>query len=257
MKMTSGRAMALIALAAMVSQGARAASCAGVVGDICVTDTVTWSGGAPPSGTAVVTDPYGSSASIATYAPTASFFVGDAFNPGPIAQNFPSPGVAAESGGGTGTWNFYDNYVFFLGSGANVGSALISFSNGLTGISDLEARLFQLSPTVTTNGAFDAIAPNQLGNPPANAVAPIVDSWTSGGMNGAGVYQVLLAQHTFGAGEYVLQIRGEVQDGTGAFSGSYGGTLSLTPVPLPASLPLLLGGLGALGGLLRRRVSGA
>ncbi len=44
-------------------------------------------------------------------------------------------------------------------------------------------------------------------------------------------------------GEYVLQLRGEVNPQT--FSGSYGGTLSFNAVPIPANAWLLVSALGA------------
>lgn len=55
---------------------------------------------------------------------------------------------------------------------------------------------------------------------------------------------------TLTAGEYVFEIRGEV---TGSGGGTYSGSLNLNPVPLPAALPLLISGLGLLGGLVRKR----
>lgn len=54
------------------------------------------------------------------------------------------------------------------------------------------------------------------------------------------------------AGTYALEIRGTV---TGTAGGSYSGELNLatTPVPLPASLWLMLSGLGGLGALSMKR----
>jgi hypothetical protein len=61
----------------------------------------------------------------------------------------------------------------------------------------------------------------------------------------------VLPQTTLAAGTYVLEIRGNV---TGTSGGGYGGVLNLTPVPLPAALPLLLSGLGLIGAAARRRL---
>jgi hypothetical protein len=55
---------------------------------------------------------------------------------------------------------------------------------------------------------------------------------------------------TLTGGPYVLEIQGDV---TGTSGGTYTGSLNLNPVPLPAALPLLLSGLGLLGGTLRKR----
>jgi hypothetical protein len=51
------------------------------------------------------------------------------------------------------------------------------------------------------------------------------------------------------AGTYVLEVRGNV---VGSAGGSYSGNLNLVPTPLPAALPLLLSGIGLLGGVIRR-----
>jgi hypothetical protein len=56
-----------------------------------------------------------------------------------------------------------------------------------------------------------------------------------------------------GGGSYVLEISGTSD---GSRGGNYTGSLELKAVPLPAALPLLLCGLGAVGGL-RRRVTAA
>jgi hypothetical protein len=83
-----------------------------------------------------------------------------------------------------------------------------------------------------------------LGVPPSGAV----DGWTAPLAGSNGSLSILLPTG-FPSGSYDLQVRGEAIGN----SASYGGTLQIAPVPLPAGLPLLLSGLGVLGGLIRRR----
>jgi hypothetical protein len=76
------------------------------------------------------------------------------------------------------------------------------------------------------------------------------DAWAT--MNSGNLYTVNLNAATLAPGTYDLQIRGEVAT---SGSGSYGGAVSFTPVPLPAGLPLLMSGLGLLGVAAARRGS--
>jgi hypothetical protein len=229
---------------------------------------VTWKAGA-----SVVTDP-NQLATVNSVVPTVSFGLSNAFNQvastGPLANLFPSPDVVADPGKTPGQWNFYDNYVFSLNTGATVQSALISFTlpsgsnpGGLVGISNLEARIVQLgtSPNPSyRNMDYDAIAGTiaQLGN----GLTTVIDGWTTTQTSlpgGSNYYSVLLNQKAFSSGLYGVQIRGKVgtsnQGGVDVFSGSYGGNISFTPVPLPAAVWLLGSGLLGVAGLTRRRQS--
>jgi hypothetical protein len=223
-----------------------------------LTDTVGWKAGA-----AIVSDT-NPSATVTTVVPTVSFGIANAFNQSVAAgtvlsSDFPSPSVAADPGNAAGQWNFYGNYVFSLNAGSTIQSALVSFTlpnglpGGLTGISNLEARIVQVGPTANSsfqNGAFDSIAPSDLGN----TTMTIVDGWQKNQTSlpgGSNYYSVMLNQHQFGTGLYALQIRGEVASSGGLFSGSYGGSISFTPVPLPPAVWLLGGGLLAAFGLKR------
>ncbi len=199
------------------------------------TDNVTYS----TSSTVVVDQLNSANGSIT---PTISYGISDAYNGAPVAANFPNS-IATGLGG---PWNFYDDYVFTVGSGgATIQSALISFSNQFYGISDLQGRIIGVS------GMFNAA--NNLG-PPASGNT-VIDGWVNTTPL-VGVNTVSLNATAFGPGTYDLQIRGEVQ-GTPP-SGGYGGSITFTAVPLPATLPLFLAGLGLLGGsgLRRRRLSG-
>lgn len=136
------------------------------------------------------------------------------------------------------SYGFYDDYVFTIGS--NTVDSITSTINlgSLSAISNLTVRLYNASsnPTLPV-----------LGRPVGGAI----DAWSTSlsfAPNLSGTTAVLAPQ-TLSAGTYVLEVRGNV---TGSGGGAYSGTLSLTPVPLPAALPFLLSGLGLFGGLSRR-----
>lgn len=232
---------ALVALATLASglaaPVASAATCNGLgqLQPICLTDTVTW------NGSAVVTDPYGAATTVNGASSTSSFFLGDQFNPGsgaPVDLDIPNPPA-----GPGGPWNFYDSFVFSLSGNSSVQGAAISFSNGFSGISNLQARIFEVTTgSFATNGQYDSVAGTNLGKPAASGTT-VVDAWTTTQLGSSGYYTVMLNQTPLTAGnEYVLQLRGEVAPAS--LSGSYGGTLSF--VPLPASLWLLASALAAL-----------
>ncbi len=133
---------------------------------------------------------------------------------------------------------FYDDYVFTIG-GSSVSSitATIDLSQ-VFDISDLNVRLFSWSGTSEQSSQTVTI-----GSVPGGAI----QAWTFA--TGTGEVAVI-DQNNLAAGTYVLQVRGNV---SGANGGTYVGSLNVTPVPLPAALPLLLSGLGMLGGLAYRR----
>jgi hypothetical protein len=226
------RALPLVAAAIVLSLAAHPAAAT----QLNSTDTVTYSGG-------VVVTAGGAATSVM---PTVSYNLGGAFNGAPIANDFPNPPAM----GSGGPWNFYDDYVFTIGGAANIQTAVISFSSGIAGISDLQGRI---SSTSTPYSA--AVAASNLSNPPSSG-SVVEEQWTTDQFGSSGFYTVTLNQQAFAPGTYDLQIRGEVDSSK---SGSYGGSVSFTPVPLPAALPLLLSGLGLFGAAARRvrgRLSG-
>ena len=142
---------------------------------------------------------------------------------------------------GSGSWGFYDDYVFTVGSGqvdSITSSITLGSSSGITG---LQARLYDY----TANGGVVPLLT-------APVVGSAFDAWSTSVPIAPGVtgtYAVLSAT-TLAAGTYVLELRGTA---TGTGGGSYAGVLDVTPVPLPGGLPLLVGACGMLGGFLRRR----
>lgn len=135
-------------------------------------------------------------------------------------------------------FGFYDDYIFTItGATANSISTTIDLGTpAMLQISDFQERLYNW----TNNTGITIGAPN----------GGAIDAWTSP-IGTVGTVAVLNAT-TLAPGTYVLQMRGIV---TGTFGGSYAGTLNLVPVPLPAALPMMLTGLGLLGGVMRRRKS--
>jgi hypothetical protein len=131
-------------------------------------------------------------------------------------------------------FTFYDDYIFTVAN-STVDAASFLLNEGSTlAISDLQMRLYS-----TTGNTLPV-----LGDSPAGLQA----NWSNPiSTNGS---QSNLATTMLSAGTYVLEVRGDV---TGQNGGTYTGIIDLQPVPLPAALPLLLSGLGLLGGFARKR----
>ncbi len=149
-----------------------------------------------------------------------------------------SPGLIAAAG--SPGFSFYDDYVFTVASSV-VDSVTSEIDLGSLSIGNLEERLYSISgnslPVIGTPSGFQTAW-----------TTPI--SFTAGTTSGM---QTVLSPTTLSAGTYVLEVRGNV---TGAAGGGYSGAIDLQPVPVPAALPLMLSGLGLLGGLLRKRAKG-
>lgn len=131
-------------------------------------------------------------------------------------------------------YGFYDDYIFTI-SGAAASSVTSTIDLGsLLKISDLQERIYSLSG----NAVPTLDAPN--GTVFQSVSTPIGSFGTV----------AVISNLVLNPGTYVLEVRGNA---VGALGGSYSGTLNMSAVPLPAALPLLLSGLGLLGGVFRRR----
>jgi hypothetical protein len=140
---------------------------------------------------------------------------------------------------GTTGYGFYDDFIFTVSSAtADAITSTIDFANVLA-INNLQVRLYNFS-----------------GNPNLPVLGPpnggVIDAWSNTFNLAPGTNETVsvLPMTLLNAGTYVLEVRGNV---SGSAGGSYSGGLNLVPTPLPAALPMLLSGLGILGGAVRRR----
>ena len=151
--------------------------------------------------------------------------------PGPTASGV-IPGSDIYGGpayGNVGPAGFIDAY-FFQVAPAKADAVSATISNGTFAVGNLFATLYTLS--ANPEGLV-------LGEP--SGTVYYGDITQSGPATLIQIDPVTLA-----AGSYVLEISGTA---SGTAGGSYTGTLNLSPVPLPPSLPLLLTGLLGFAGL--------
>jgi hypothetical protein len=143
-------------------------------------------------------------------------------------------------------FNFYDDYGFSVASSTiDAVSSTINLGKFFQ-IDNLQMRLY------TDNGG--TLLPVLNNSPPGvKSGNPANGGWSAPLNYGSGAQSgqiSVLNDIMLNQGTYVLEVRGDV---VGTAGGSYAGTLNLSPVPLPAALPLILSGLGLLGGLARER----
>ncbi|GAB4556575.1 MAG: hypothetical protein Tsb007_15060 [Rhizobacter sp.] len=125
-------------------------------------------------------------------------------------------------------YNFRDRWAFTLGDNANLTSLVATFSFADTfGINNIQVNLL-------------------------NAAGVVALGWQNVVMNGPVTTTVSITP-TAGltAGDYTLQVRGLLLNPPAAYAGSLIASAP-TLVPLPAALPMLLLGLGALGAIARQ-----
>jgi hypothetical protein len=130
---------------------------------------------------------------------------------------------------------FYDEYLFSIDTNSvDTITSTISLSS-LLGINNLQTRLY--SGTVTTTGTPDGLL--QAWSTPIT----ITGTGYSGTM-------AVINPITLSAGNYVLEVRGDV---VGTAGGSYAGVLNISPIPEPGEWVLMLIGLGLVGFVATRR----
>lgn len=231
-----------LAVAGLASSAAGAAM-------LYVGDTVTATGTGAGQSYNVITSPYSANPSNGTISPTSTFTLGNSFNETISGITYAATGAdfnayptypKGASGTG-GPWNFQDDYYFTLNPGASVQAAVIS--NSMSNIQDLQVRLIYAAGNTVSSS-------DPVLGPPAGGT--VLDSWQTLNLGGGSINLSMPANAS--ASNYILQVRGEDEQG---LPGSYGGSISFTPVPLPAAAPLLLSGLGLGVALVRKRISSA
>jgi hypothetical protein len=144
-----------------------------------------------------------------------------------FGRTFNAPSRCCVLNGTTPTgYGFYDDFVFQVTAGS-VSSIVATLDSASERIADLQERLY----AVNVDGILNTVP--TFGTP----TGPVLHGWTDIG-DGASIN---ILDGILRGGEYVLEIRGNV---TGSGGGSYAGTIDFSPsaVPVPTTLPMLLGG---------------
>lgn len=169
-----------------------------------------------------------------------------------------------------GQYNYVQSFASGVGSapisGSNIYAGPVNGSLGAAGF--IDDYTFQISPaqadvvtaTINLAGQFSitnlfARIYSLTANPGGMVLTTPVGAVDYGTIVTSGsATEVVINPVTLGTGSYVLEITGT---SSGSLGGSYTGTLNLSTVPLPASFPLLLSGLLAIGWLFGQRRSSA
>jgi len=237
--MRQGTRLLIVGLAALTLAGLTAGTAGATT--LNVGDTVTATGTGAGQSYNVITSPYGDAAN-GTVSPTSTYTLGNSFNQTIGSVNYGATGADFNANppyplgttGSGGPWNFQDDYYFALNPGATVQAALVS--NAMSNISDLQVRLIYAAGNTVSSG-------NPVLGAPAGGT--LLDAWQSLNLGGGSVN---FSMPTIAnPSDYILQVRGEVAPSGGpGLAASYGGSISFTPVPVPAGLPLLLSALAGL-----------
>lgn len=183
----------------------------------------------------------GSTTQVVNVPPAASFGFTNSFNQGSNVATGSNLGASATGSGAP--WNFQDN-ILFSTNGAAVRAQAIA---QLTNVSGLQIRIISLNNPATGN-PFDVTSPaNASALLGGRTVVTIQNGWTNFAAPSVGIDYTATMLNTIAAGNYILQLRGEA-----ATASTYSGTITFTPVPLPATVLLLLSGVGLLGAAVRR-----
>jgi hypothetical protein len=185
---------------------------------------------------------YNTTTQVVDVPPQGSFGFTDSFNQSGNTSTGSNLGPSATGAGGP--WNFEDNILFSTNGAAVQAEA----SATLTNVTDLQARVILLANPNNGGLPFDITSASSaqalLGG---NTVVTIEDGWTNFANPLLGVDYTGTLPNSLAAGSYILQIRGEAMAGS-----SYSGTIDFSPVPIPATVWLVVSGLAGLGVVLAR-----
>lgn len=162
------------------------------------------------------------------------------------SASFASSAVhAADISNGPQALAILDNSAFFGDTFSinNEGNTFMDqFRFSVTSVPhDLDAIVASISRTAATGLDITGLDLYTLGG-------SLITSGTSSSSGAQDIWSI--SADSLGLGNYYLRVSGTMVSNTGA---SFGGSVMLNPVPEPETYGMLLGGLGVLGWLVRRR----
>ncbi len=153
-------------------------------------------------------------------------------NPSPSTTGFNFSGTTAAFPASTNGY-FYSDYLINV-TGSTAESVTTSLTNN-SGVGSLNERIYAYNPSLGNNGF--------LGDTPAGS--GILQAWSTNYVL-PGTSLSYVSPTALTAGNYVVEIRG-------TSAGNFAGTLSVTAVPEPDALGMMISGLGLLGFIASRR----